>query len=133
MEEMNKIINSGEENVRTIKLSKSDEKIACYKGVHKSLIKLLCLIEEEGKYADAQMCDNTMDISLWFYGFVFELSSSNTLCDGSLTKILVKIHGLYEKDKYRTMTHAQIKRQIMDSVGIIKHLIEDEEKTSLNK
>jgi hypothetical protein len=63
------------------------------------------------------------DISLWFYGFVYELASSNVLCGGKLTKVLVKIHGLYDGDNYKTMTHAQIKRQIMECRGIVDGLI----------
>ena len=63
------------------------------------------------------------DISLWFYGFVYELASSNVLCDEKLTKVLVKVHGLYDEEKYKTMTHAHIKRQIMECRGIVDGLI----------
>ena len=35
----------------------------------------------------------------------------------------MKIHGLYDEDKYKTMTHAQIKRQIMECRGIVDGLI----------
>ena len=65
------------------------------------------------------------DISLWFYGFMFELASANTLCDNKLLKVVIKIHGLYDNEAYKSMTHAQIKRQIMESKGIVDHLIHD--------
>ena len=45
------------------------------------------------------------------------------LCGEKLTKVLVKIHGLYDEGKYKTMTHAQIKRQIMECRGIVDGLI----------
>lgn len=106
-----------------IKLSKSvapitlslKEELKCYKDIRSSIIKLLYMIEAEQQ-------DNR-DISLFFYGCIFEISSSNILCHEKLTKVLVKIYGLYENNNYKTMSHAQIKRQIMESKGILDHLI----------
>ena len=99
--------------------SPAEEK-ECFIDLRSKLVKLLYMIEDEqnGKVAD---------ISLWFYGFMFELASSNSLCNNKLTKIVVKIHGLYEDNRYKQMTHAQIKRQIMESRGILDHLIKGEE------
>lgn len=54
---------------------------------------------------------------------MFELASANNLCNNRLTKVVIKIHGLYDKDHYKTMTHEQIKRQIMECKGILEHLI----------
>ena len=56
---------------------------------------------------------------------MYELASSNTLCNNKLTKVVVKIHGLYDNLQYKEMTHSQIKRQIMESRGILDHLINE--------
>ena len=88
--------------------------------MRKKIIKLLYLIEEEQK--------GTMQIDRWFYGLVFELSSSNSLCNNELTDVLVKIHGLYEDEHNKSMTHDQIKRQIMESKGILDFLIKQLDK-----
>ena len=64
----------------------------------------------------------------WFYGFMLELSSNNSLCDNKLTDVVTKIYGLYENSHYKQMTHSQIKRQIMESKGILDHLIEEASK-----
>lgn len=103
------------EGVVKIRLSDS-ERGRCYRSLRRKIIKLLYLIEQEQR-------KEIDSIDRWFYGLVFELSSSNTLCDNELTDVLVKIHGLYEQDKYKTMTHDQIKRQIMESKGILDFLI----------
>lgn len=100
-------------------------KLKCYKDLKGQLIKLLYMIESEQK--------GETDISLWFYGFVFDLASSNILCDEALTKVLVKIHGLYDSNHYKEMTHAQIKRQIMESKGIVDSLIKTTEKEIAEK
>lgn len=92
-----------------------EEKRQCFMSLKKKVIKLLYLIEEEQK--------GNIQIDHWFYGFIFELSSSNALCDNALTDVLVKIHGLYENNNYKTMTHDQIKRQIMESKGILDYLL----------
>ena len=92
-----------------------EEKKRCYLSLRKKVIKLLYLIEEEEQ--------GTIQIDQWFYGLMFELASSNSLCDNELTDIVVKIHGLYDDDHYKTMTHDQIKRQIMESKGILDFLI----------
>lgn len=94
-----------------------EEERECYIGLRSQLIKLLYMIEAERK--------GEADIGLWFYGFMFSLASSNTLCHDKLTQVVVKIHGLYDNSQYKGMTHAQIKRQIMESRGILDHLIED--------
>lgn len=94
-----------------------EEEKNCYISLRSQVIKLLYMIEAEQR--------GEADISLWFYGFMFELASSNTLCNNKLTKVVVKIHGLYDESAYKTMTHDQIKRQIMESKGILDHLIGD--------
>ena len=99
--------------------SPAEEK-ECFIDLRSKLVKLLYMIEDE-------QSGKIDDISLWFFGFMFELASSNTLCNNKLTKVVVKIHGLYENSHYKTMTHAQIKRQIMESRGILDHLIKGEE------
>lgn len=104
------------ENTVKIRFSPEEEK-DCYVNLRGQLIKLLYMIEAEER--------GEGNIELWFYGFMFELASSNTLCNNKLTKVVVKIHGLYDEDKYKTMSHAQIKRQIMESRGILDHLIND--------
>ena len=93
----------------------SEEKRKCFMSLRKKIIKLLYLIEEE--------CDGHIQIDQWFYGLMFELASSNSLCDNELTDVVVKIHGLYDNGNYKTMTHGQIKRQIMESKGILDYLI----------
>lgn len=104
-----------------VKIRFSDEeKLKCLISMRKKIIKLLYLIEEEQK--------GTMQIDRWFYGLIFELSSSNSLCNNELTDVLVKIHGLYEDEHYKSMTHDQIKRQIMESKGILDFLIKQLDK-----
>lgn len=105
-------------------LSKSGE-LECYKDIKSQIVKLLYMIESER--------DGKNDISLWFFSFMHELASSNSLCHDKLTKVVVKIHGLYKDNNYKTMTHAQIKRQIMESRGILDHLIKKTEEEILNK
>lgn len=95
-------------------LSKEGE-LECFKDIKSQVVKLLYMIESEK--------EGKNDISLWFFSFMHELASSNSLCHNQLTKVVVKIHGLYQDEKYKTMTHAQIKRQIMESRGILDHLI----------
>ena len=94
------------------------EEKTCFINLRSQVIKLLYMIESEER--------GEGDIDLWFYGFMYELASSNTLCNNKLTKVVVKIHGLYDNKHYKEMTHAQIKRQIMESRGILTHLIGDE-------
>lgn len=99
-----------------VKIHFSDEeKLHCLIAIKKKITKLLFLIEQEQK--------GEIQIDRWFYGLLFELSSSNTLCDNNLTEVLIKIHGLYDNDNYKKMTHDQIKRQIMESRGILDFLI----------
>lgn len=100
-----------------IRFSPEEEK-ECLIDVRSNLIKLLYLIEDEraGKGS----------AELWLYGFLLDLSSANTICDNKLTRVIVKIHALADnKNQYKTMTHAQIKRQIMESKGILDSLIGD--------
>lgn len=106
-----------------IKFSKQ-EKLKCFIAIKKKIIKLLYLIEQEQR--------GEIQIDQWFYGLVFELSSSNLLCDNELTEVLVKIHGLYDNSKYKEMTHDQIKRQIMESKGILDFLIESNKKDNFH-
>ena len=99
-----------------IRFSAGEEQ-ACFINLRSQLIKLLYMIEAEQRGEE--------NIGLWFYGFMFELASANTLCDNKLLKVVIKIHGLYDNEAYKSMTHAQIKRQIMESKGIVDHLIRD--------
>lgn len=112
----NKNENEVDVSMTKIRLSADEERV-CFRNLRSQLIKLLYMIEAEQR--------GEGDISLWFYGFVFELSSANKLCDNKLVKVLVKVHGLYEDNQYKTMTHDQIKRQIMESKGVLDHLIGD--------
>ena len=93
------------------------EEKECYTSIRSQLIKLLYMIESEQESGN--------DISLWFYGFMFDLASANVLCSNKLTRVVIKIHGLYDNKNYKTMTHAQIKRQIMEAKGIVDHLIKE--------
>jgi len=102
--------------IAKIRLSPEEER-GCFLNLRSQLIKLLYMIEAEQK--------GEGDIGLWFYGFMFDLASANTLCDNKLLKVLIKIHGLYDGDNYKKMTHTQIKRQIMESKGVLDHLIGD--------
>lgn len=98
-----------------------EEEKSCYIGIRSDLVKLLYLIEDEEK--------GVGDAQLFLFGFLFDLASSNTLCGGKLTKVVVKIHALADQNyQYKRMTHAQIKRQIMESKGILDHLIGDKPK-----
>ena len=103
-----------------IRFSPEEEK-NCFIDIRSNLVKLLYLIEDEqaGKG----------NAELWLFGFLVDLASSNTLCNNKLTKVIVKVHALVDNDfQYKTMTHAQIKRQIMESKGILDHLIGDKPK-----
>ena len=99
-----------------IRFSPGEER-ECYIGLRSQLIKLLYMIEAESRGEGS--------IDLWFYGFMFDLASANVLCDNKLTRVVVKIHGLYDGANYKNLTHAQVKRQIMESKGILDHLIGD--------
>ncbi len=116
MENNDKIANPlDSQDIVKIRLSK-EEKVKCFISIKKKVIKLLYLIEQEQR--------GEIQIGQWFYGLIFEIASSNTLCNNELTEVLVKMHGLYENDKYKSMSHDQIKRQIMESKGILDFLIE---------
>lgn len=97
-----------------------EEEHSCYIGLRSQLIKLLYMIEAEER--------GDGDASLWFYGLMFDLASANVLCGNKLTRVVIKIHGLYDGENYRKMTHAQVKRQIMESKGILDYLIGDKGK-----
>ena len=93
----------------------SDEtKRATYATLSKEVIKLLCLIEDEEK--------GGRPASPWFDNFMYELGSANALCGNALVKVILKINGLYRNYAYRSMSHDDIKRQIMDSKAILDHL-----------
>lgn len=115
----NKDIQKEEQVIVKIRFSPQEEK-ECYSNIKSQIIKLLYMIEAEQR--------GEGDIGLWFYGFMFDLASSNTLCSNKLTKVVVKIHGLYDNGNYKTMSHAQIKRQIMECKGILDHLIKEIDK-----
>lgn len=100
-----------------------EEEKSCYIDIRSNLVKLLYLIEDEQKGKGSA--------EIWLYGFLYDLASSNTLCSNKLTKVIVKVHALADNNfQYKTMTHAQIKRQIMESKGILDHLIGDKPKKS---
>ena len=101
------------EKERSIPYSE-ETKRATYASLSKEVIKLLCLIEDEEK--------GGRPASLWFDNFMYELGSANELCGSALVKVLIKINGLYRDYAYRTMSHDDIKRQIMDSKAILDHL-----------
>lgn len=102
------------EKIDSICLS-SKAKKECYINIRSQVIKLLYMIEDEQKGICAA--------DLWFYGFMFELLSANDLCNNELIRVVVKIHGLYDKNHYKNMSHSQIKKQIMECKGILDHLI----------
>lgn len=116
MKDQNDVKISEEERKTNFRFS-TQEQIECFKHLSKSLVKLLYMIEDERKTGNS--------IDLWFYGLVYELTSSNVLCENRLTKVIVKIFGLYDKNHYKEMTHDQIKRQIFESKGILDYLVKD--------
>lgn len=85
--------------------------------IRKRLIKLLGLIEKESK--------GEADISLWLIGFLYELNSSDLLCEGKLNRVIVKINGLFANNNYKTMSHKEIKNQIFECRGILDFLIKE--------
>ena len=104
----------------SIRFSSEQEERACFIDMRSSIIKLLYLIEDERKDS------NDTNAELFLFGLLLDLSSANTMSGCKLTKVLVKIHALADNNfQYKTMTHAQIKRQIMESKGILDHLIDD--------
>ena len=94
----------------------AEEERGCFINLRSQIVKLLYMIEAEQR--------GEADIGLWFYGLMFDLASANTLCGNKLLKVVIKIHGLYDNSQYKSMTHAQIKRQIMESKGFLDYLIE---------
>lgn len=95
-----------------------DEEKDCLVDLRSRVVKLLYLIEDETKGLGTA--------EHFLYGLLVDLASSNTLCGNSLTRVIVKIHALADNNyQYKTMTHTQIKRQIMESKGILDHLIGD--------
>lgn len=102
-----------------IRFSSEEEKI-CFIDMRSAILKLLYLIEDEQK--------NPAEVSaeLYLFGLLTDLASANSMSNYKLTKVLVKINALADNNlQYKTMTHAQIKRQIMESKGILDHLIGD--------
>lgn len=117
----------------------SEQKLNCYKNIHTSLLKLLDLIESElgeGKqrYQNKEKIDgDKININLWFQDFIYTIYQCDKLCNYTLTKVFVKIHGLYDLDetgvhKYKSLSHREYKNQIMESREIVKHLIDEEQK-----
>ena len=84
-------------NAAKIRFSPEEEQ-NCYIALRSQLIKLLYMIEAEQR--------GESNIDLWFYGFMFDLASANVLCSNRLTRVVVKIHGLYDNGAYKNMTHA---------------------------
>lgn len=99
---------------------KPEQQRAAFASFRKKVVKLLFLIEEEQK--------GNVQLDKWFDGFIFELFSANELCDNRLIDVVNKIYGLYNKKQYKSMTHSQVKRQIMESKGILDYLIEETSK-----
>lgn len=115
----NKVENiQDEQNSVSLRFSPEEEK-EYYLGLKNQLIKLLYLIEDEEK--------GNGNAELFFYGFMYDLKNANILCHNKLTKICVKIFGLYNDSHYREMSHADIKRQIFESKGIVDHLLQPPE------
>lgn len=100
----------------TLRFSQEAEK-ECYIGIRGQLIKLLYLIEAEQKGEGSA--------ELFFFSFITELIADNDLCHQKLTRVVGKVYGLYKDEKYKSMTHDQIKRLIFEARGIVDHLIDD--------
>ena len=98
--------------------SSEEEEKTCFIKMRNRVLKLLYLIEDEQK--------GNANAELFLYSLLLELLSANSLCNNKLTEVIVKMHVLADNNyQYRKMTHAQIKRQIMESKGILDHLIGD--------
>lgn len=97
----------------TLRFSPEEEK-EYYLGLKSQLIKLLYLIEDERKGQGSA--------ELYLYGFMYELKNANILCRNKLTKVCVKMYGLFNDDAYKNMEHSEIKRQIFECKGIVDHL-----------
>ena len=91
------------------------EERAYYLSFKNQLIKLLYIIEDEFK--------GKASAELFFCGLMFELRSANVLCHNKLTKVCVKMFGLYNDFAYRNMTHDDIKKQIFECKGIVEYLV----------
>jgi len=105
--------NTNEKIDFSLRFSEDEEK-ECYVNLKSQLIKLLYLIEEE-KRGEA-------NAELYFYGLMYELKSANVLCKNKLTKICVKMYGLFNNLNYRNMEHDEIKKQIFECRGILDYL-----------
>lgn len=104
-----------------VRFSGEEEAKRAFIDARSEIIKLLYLIEAEQ--------EGEGDAELFLLGLIVDLSSINKLSDYRITKVLIKIHALSDNDfQYKRMTHAQIKRQIMESKGILDHLIGDKPK-----
>ncbi len=107
----------------SIRFSSEQEEKACFVDLRSSILKLLYLIEDEQKNPDE------FDAELYLSGLLVDISSANSMSQYKITKVLVKINALADNNfQYKKMTHAQIKRQIMESKGILDHLIGDKPK-----
>ena len=104
-----------EESEVSLHFSKEEEK-EYYVGLKKQLIKLLYLIEDEQK--------GNGNAELFFYGLIYELHSANALCNNKLTRVYVKISGLYNNFQYKDMSHEDIKRQIFECKGMVDYLFQ---------
>ena len=107
-------MDNNEEGKISLRLSPSEE-LEYYEGLKSQLIKLLYLIEGESK--------GEASAELFFYGFMYELKSANELCKNKLTKVYIKMFGLFNDFNYRNMKHDEIKRQIFECKGITDYLI----------
>ena len=106
-----------------VHFSSEKEEKACFIDLRNSVLKLLYLIENE------QRNPAEADAELFLFGLLTDISSANSMSNYKITKVLVKINALADNNfQYKTMTHAQIKRQIMESKGILDHLIGDKPK-----
>jgi hypothetical protein len=104
-----------------MRFSSVEEEKKCFIEIRGDLIKLLYLIEDEQK--------GQGDAELFLFGLLYEIASANTMSNNKLTKVLVKVHVLMDNNyQYKTMSHTQIKRQIMESRGILDHLIGEQPK-----
>lgn len=80
----------------------------------KRCIKILYLIEDEGKGINKGMADD------YIVGQLFEVNSANILFDGELIDVIVKLNGIRD---YSNQPYNLIRKQVFETKGIIDHLL----------
>ena len=58
---------------------------------------------------------------LFIFGQLWEINAANSLFDGRLVPILVKVKGIY--DSIETITKKEVKKQVFEMEKIIKSMI----------